>query len=75
MSARLILCIPPTVPVDDRRKALARAKQEFHRAKMLVGTAIRNQSIPELRHAKKALKRARVVVRAWSAVQRTGEAA
>jgi len=71
----ITLIIPPETTTIERRHALARAKQNFHRARMQVGASIRNGDLRAYSHARKGLKRAREMVRAWSAVQSVGDAA
>jgi len=71
----ITLIIPQETPAGERRKALAKAKQNFHRAKMHVGAAIREGDLRGYAHAQKALKRSREMVRAWNAVQEHGQVA
>jgi len=71
----ITIVIPESVSTDERRKALARARQEFHRAQMQVGKAKRSRNLRAYSHALKAMRRAREVVRAWGAIQQTGRAA
>jgi len=71
----ITLIIPPQTPESERRKALAKAKQQFHRARMQVSATIRKGDLRAYAHARRGLKRSREMVRAWSAVQSVGDAA
>jgi len=71
----ITLIIPPETPTAERRNALAKAKRNFHRAKMHVGAALHAGDLRAYAHARKTLKRAREMVRAWTAIQQTGRAA
>ena len=71
----ITLIIPPETTITERRHALARAKQEFHRARMAVRATIRSGDLRGYAHARRGLKRAREKVRAWDAVQRVNQVA